>query len=162
MNGGDGEIVIENFNSEELTVSGTFKFNAYSINGDIVNFTKGIFNEIPIAGSNDSINIVSNSFSAKVNMNATEFSLIKTNILNNILQIRATDVDGAYLEIFMLENISIGNHTLNFSTQIYANYVGLDRTVAASQFGTLSISEHDQQFKRIKGTFFSIQVILLM
>lgn len=152
LNNGDGEIVIEDFDTENLTVTGTFKFNAYSVNGEIVNFIKGVFDQIPIAGASDS-NESSDSFKATVNSNNLDFSVIETNITNDILYVKATNDDGTYMEIFLPKNISVGNHNLNFSTQTYATYVDLDGSVASSQFGTLSILEHNQQFNKIKGTF---------
>lgn len=153
LNNGDGEIVIEDFDTENLTVTGTFKFNAYSINGEVVNFIKGVFDQIPIVGAGDS-NGGSDSFNATVNSNDIEFSTIETDIIGHILHVKATnDDDGTYMEIFLPENISVGNHTLNFSTQTFANYVDSDGSVASSQFGTLTILEYDQQFNKIKGTF---------
>src|SRR5690606_31746272 len=48
---GDGEIVIEEFDSENMTITGTFRFNAVNHEGDendIVNFQSGIFYKIPV------------------------------------------------------------------------------------------------------------------
>jgi len=48
---GDGEIVIEEYDSENMTVTGTFRFNAVNHDGDVedvVNFTSGVFYKIPV------------------------------------------------------------------------------------------------------------------
>ncbi len=48
---GDGEIVIEEYDTENMTVTGTFRFNAVNHDGDandVVNFTSGIFYKIPV------------------------------------------------------------------------------------------------------------------
>lgn len=57
---GEGEIVIEEYDAVNMTVTGTFKFNAENINnnplvGPILNFQYGRFYKIPVVGL-DSIN----------------------------------------------------------------------------------------------------------
>lgn len=154
LNNGDGAIVIEEFDSTNLTISGTFKFNAYSSNGEIVNFIKGVFHKIPIATPDEEIEFVgSNSFSASVNSIDVEVGVIETDIIDSIIYVKAANTDGSYIEIFMPENITVGNHTLNFSSTTYANYGTFDGIVASSQYGTLTILEHDTQFKKIKASF---------
>jgi hypothetical protein len=50
---GDGQIVIEEYDAVNKTVSGTFKFNAENINnnplvGPILNFQYGVFYKVPV------------------------------------------------------------------------------------------------------------------
>ena len=46
----DGEITIEEFNSEENTISGTFNFDAYNNTGEYtVNISQGVFYRLPIS-----------------------------------------------------------------------------------------------------------------
>ena len=46
----DGEIIIEEFNSEENTISGTFNFDAYSETGEYnLNISEGVFYKLPIS-----------------------------------------------------------------------------------------------------------------
>lgn len=59
---GDGEIVIEEYDAVNKTVTGTFKFNAVNVNnnplaGPILNFQYGHFYKIPVVPS-DLINII--------------------------------------------------------------------------------------------------------
>ncbi len=47
----DGEIVIEDFENSTNTVTGTFKFNAFTADGlRSVNFIEGVFYQIPLTG----------------------------------------------------------------------------------------------------------------
>ena len=152
LNDGDGEIIIEDFDSSALTITGTFNFNSYSESGELVNFIQGVFYKIPIASVANELT-GSNSFSASVNSVLNEVNLVESDVLNEELYISARSTDGAKFELFMPENIIIGSYNLNASTQIYANYVFPDGVVAASQFGTLTILEHDLQFKKIRASF---------
>lgn len=50
---GDGEIVIEEYDTEKKTVSGTFRFNAINVNnnplgGEILNYQYGRFYKVPV------------------------------------------------------------------------------------------------------------------
>lgn len=152
LNSGDGEIIIEDYNSGDLTITGSFKFNSYSTNGDLVNFIKGIFYKTPIESVVSEL-AGSNSFSASVNSVVNEIDVVETSIIEGELNIVANYLDGTFIEFFVPENIQVGSYTLNASTQIYANYVFGEGTVASSQYGTLTILEHDSQFRRIKGSF---------
>lgn len=151
-NNGDGEIVIEDYDSVNLTITGTFRFNSYSINGELINFINGVFYKIPIASVSTEI-LESNLFNATVDSNNIEVNVVETVTIDNVLQVRGNYIDGTFIEFFIPENIQIGSYTLNSSTQIYANYVLSDGSIAASQYGTLTILEHDTQFKKIKASF---------
>ncbi|MDX1279298.1 DUF6252 family protein [Oceanihabitans sediminis] len=55
----DGEITIEEFNLSNRTVTGSFWFNAFTDSGmQTVNYSKGVFYQIPVSGTVDS-NIIS-------------------------------------------------------------------------------------------------------
>ena len=46
----DGEITIEEFNSEENTITGTFNFDAYDETGEYnINISQGVFYRLPIS-----------------------------------------------------------------------------------------------------------------
>ncbi len=46
----DGEITIEEYNSEENTISGTFNFDAYNDTGEYtINISQGVFYRLPIS-----------------------------------------------------------------------------------------------------------------
>lgn len=52
---GDGEIKITEFDSENGTVSGSFRFNAVNLannplGGEILNFNQGVFYKVPVTG----------------------------------------------------------------------------------------------------------------
>jgi len=50
----DGEITIEEYNSEENTISGTFNFDAYNDTGEYtINISQGIFYRLPISVSSE-------------------------------------------------------------------------------------------------------------
>ena len=50
----DGEITIDEFNSEENTISGTFNFDAYDETGEYnINISQGVFYRLPISVSSE-------------------------------------------------------------------------------------------------------------
>ena len=50
----DGEITIDEFNSEENTISGTFNFDAYNETGEYnLNISEGVFYRLPISVSSE-------------------------------------------------------------------------------------------------------------
>ena len=50
----DGEITIEEYNSEENTISGTFNFDAYNDTGEYtINISQGVFYRLPISVSSE-------------------------------------------------------------------------------------------------------------
>ena len=151
-NNGDGEIVIEDYDSTKLTITGTFKFNAYSDNKDVINFIQGVFYKIPIAAIPIGFT-GSNLFNATVNSDAPEVDTIETTNSEGITHVKAIYLDNTTIEFFIPEDIQVGSHTLNANTQTYASYVFANGVVAASQYGTLTILEHDTQFKKIKASF---------
>lgn len=56
--GGDGQIVITEFDIENGTVSGNFRFNAINdennpLGGEIINFNQGVFYKVPVIGIED-------------------------------------------------------------------------------------------------------------
>lgn len=153
-NGGDGEIVINDYDTIASTVSGTFKFNAYSSDDDIVNFIKGVFRRVPIAGLDQTEEFVgSNSFGVSVNSISVQVSTIESKVESPVLSIKATTFEDTSIEIFMPEDIISGSYTLNSSSQIYANYIDSDGNVAFSQYGTLTILEHNTLFNKITASF---------
>jgi len=72
---GDGEVTIEKFDPIDQTYTGTFRFNAFSSDGEVVNFVNGVFYRIPLANdveddmdeieaSNDDSDLVADEISA--------------------------------------------------------------------------------------------------
>ncbi len=152
-NNGDGEIILEDYDITDLTITGTFKFNSYSGDASVVNFINGVFYKIPIE-----INILdeatgTNLLNATINSNNAESEDITTLVTDNELLITANYLDNSVIEIHMPKFVTLGSHTLKVSTQIYANYILPDGTLSSSQNGTMQIIEHDLQFKKLKGTF---------
>jgi len=152
-NNGDGEIILEDYDITDLTITGTFKFNSFSGDASIVNFINGVFYKIPIENAVTANQTLINKFNATVNSNTTEIEDIATLVGDNELKIMATYSDNSSIEMHMPKFITLGSHTLNATTEIYANYVYPDGTVSASQYGTMIILEHDLQFKKLKGSF---------
>lgn len=152
LNNGDGEIVIQDYDEVNLTITGTFKFNSFSANGELVNFIHGVFYEVPIDSVTNELK-GSNIFSATVNSNSVNVENIESDIIEDKLHILANYANSTFIEFYIPENIQVGSYTLNASTLTYANYGFADGVVAQSQYGTITILEHDVQFKKIKASF---------
>lgn len=154
-NNGNGSVEIQNYDENNLTITGTFKFNSYSETGELVNFINGVFYEIPIDGNEVDNNVLagSNYLSAAIDSENKEAIEVVTFINDSQFAIMATNSDGSVLEIFMPHGTGIGSYTLNNASSIYANYIFPDGIVSPSQYGTLIITEHDFQFNKIKASF---------
>ena len=49
LNGGDGQVIIEEYNTDEQTISGTFRFNLINSETDsVVNYQNGVFYRVPV------------------------------------------------------------------------------------------------------------------
>ncbi len=152
-NKGDGEIILEDYDAVNLTISGTFKFNSYSAGGEIINFINGVFYQIPFENNAEGNPSLANIFNASVNSNSLEINGVETILGDDEVNIKAKYADNSSIELFMPKNISLGAHTLNYTSNIYANYTFPDGTQVSSQYGTLIILEHDIQFRKIKASF---------
>lgn len=154
-NDGDGKVVVTDYDENNLTISGTFTFNSYSSTGELVNFIKGVFYKIPIDVLEDENEVLTgtNTLAASINEIPTQVLSVETAIQSSQITIIATSADNSVIQIFMPASTGQGSYTLNQTTDIYANYIFPDGTVASSQYGTLIITEHDFQFDKIKGSF---------
>ena len=153
LNGGDGSIVIDNYDTVEMTITGSFTFNSYSSDGNLVNFSKGIFYKIPIENNAQEDSASSHTFKATIDTVAKEVEEVQVSSTDNEILINATFIDGTTMQFNMPINIIMGSHTLNASTEVFATYTLLDGSNVNSQFGTLFVIEHDSQFRKIKASF---------
>lgn len=153
-NNGDGEIILEEYDTVDLTISGRFKFNSNSEGGGTVNFIDGIFYKIPIENIPGESNLdLSNIFNASINSTSTEIQDVETNLGDNEVYINAKYANNSSIEFYLPKNISLGAHNLNYNSDTYANYIFADGTISPSQYGTLTVLEHDIQFRKIKASF---------
>ena len=151
-NNGDGEIIVENYDDLNFTITGTYRFNAYSANGEVVNFIDGVFYNVPIAHE-ENTSAGNSSFLATVGSNVKEAEIVEAFIVENQLKIQSGYEDNSSIEIIFPEDLNVGSFSLNSSTNTFSNFVFPDGIVASSQYGTLTILEHNRQINKIKGSF---------
>lgn len=152
-NQGDGEIVIEAYNVEEQTITGTFNFNAFSSEGETLNFNKGIFYRIPILPVEDVVLV--NQFNASVDEVEMDIAEVVSTFNDDIIEITGMTSDSRFITLSMPESIAIGSYNLGTASTFgtYAVYGLADGATSNSQFGTLLILDHDRTINRIRGTF---------
>jgi hypothetical protein len=153
LNNGDGEVVIERYNPIEQTYTGSFRFNAFSDSGDIVNFHQGTLYRVPLV--NEIVEEGLGELRATVDDNSLDANEVLVINEDRIIQIKGIASDGSYITLYLPDNITTGSHNLNqqSSSGTYAVYGYADGTVTAAQFGTLFLNEHDVVEGRIRGSF---------
>lgn len=154
-NNGDGNVTVTNYDEVNLTISGTFSFNAYSVEGEQVNFINGVFFQIPIDALEGQNQVLTGTNTLEVTINEIPAQVlnVETDILDGVLTVTGINADNSTIQIIMPESTLQGSYTLNETSFTYANYIFPDGTVDSSQYGTLIILEHDTQFDKIKGSF---------
>lgn len=150
---GDGEVIIEEYDPLEQTFTGTFRFNAFSTDGDVVNFINGIFYKVPLVTETE----VERLNELKATVDDSELLADEVTIRNQdgIIEVQGTSIDGRSIRLFLPETVPVGSHNMNeqSASGTYAIYGFANGTPSTGQFGTLFINEHDIAMKRIKGTF---------
>lgn len=154
LNNGDGEIVIENYDPVDNTITGSFRFNAYSLDGLTVNFNSGVLYRVPLQTEVEELE-EEGQLRATVDDSDLIAEEVTSIMEDRMIQIVGTAADGSYIKIYIPENTPTGNHNLNqqSASGTYAVYAYPNGVVTAAQFGTLFITEHDMINGRIQGTF---------
>ncbi len=153
LNRGNGQIVVQNYNVIEQTISGTFGFNTFSANGDVVNFINGVFFKVPI------VDVVNIDIEGELRASVDDVELVADDVISTkgggIIEIQGIAADGSFIKIFLPETITIGSYNLNeqSASGTYAIYGYANGVTSVAQFGTLFISEHDILSSKIKGSF---------
>lgn len=180
-NGGSGEIEITEINTQELTISGTFKFVGFRVkvdsngetvldgNGDPVlesiDITKGTFNAIPYvdggSGNGGNGGNPLDEFFAKVDevgFIADSISVTEPIVANTrMLKVEAFNDEGASIRIDIPKSLGIGTHNMvNISNG--TDLIGLYNAGGGSEFltsnpGTLTITEFDLELGILKANF---------
>lgn len=143
-----GTITIIEIDSEEKTITGTFKSTVMQENGIALEITEGSFNKIPYITSPESsfeADIDGDSFAATVAVGMTGSGMIVLNgqSLNG----------GTIITLSFAQDIEPGTYAIGeLGEDAYATY-NADGGVFVSSTGTLTITKHDTSLKRVEGTF---------
>ena len=150
-----GQVTITDIDENNMTISGTFSFTAYDVNGTAKEFTNGVFTNIPYVDTVPSG--PDNSFFAKVD--GVEFN--EDTINGTLTSIPGLSTIGIVATRNNLETIS-----LTFDSDItpgdydFAGFGGtpvgqynLSTTDVNVASGTFTITTHDTTNNRIVGTF---------
>jgi len=150
---GNGEVVIERYDAESQTYSGTFRFNAYSSDREVTNFINGVFYQVPIVTEIEIEN--EGELKAKVNESELEADEVEAVNQNGMIEVQGKASDGSFIQIYIPETISAGSFNLNEQSDsgTYAIYGYANGTTSTAQYGTLFINEHNVASRKIKGTF---------
>lgn len=153
INAGNGEIKIQDYNSIEQTLTGTFKFNAFSADGQVVNFIEGIFYKISILENNGVLAL--GQLSASVDEADLIAEEVVTDINEGLVETIGVASDGSSIRLIMPETISLGTYNLNeqSDSNTYAIYGYANGVTSYSQYGTLFVTEHNLSLNIIKGSF---------
>lgn len=166
--GGSGEIKITKIDTDNNTVTGTFKFTAiresFNDNGDIITetitITNGAFNKIPLAS--DISGNGNNSFKAKIkgkDLNADAVSALEINIggSTTIAITGNNNITKENVSLTFPKEIAVGTYELGgaFSDYIgsYNPNLGGGTNNYYSESGTLNITTNNASSGKIEGTF---------
>ncbi|MEZ4853395.1 DUF6252 family protein [Flavobacterium sp.] len=150
-----GSITITNINTANKTISGTFQFTGYWSNIDEtsiapLNFTNGVFQNIPYTGYDDP---GADSFFAKVDGVGFTATDIFVATINEVIGIGASDDNDQNITVGVNENLGVGTYTITGNTssdEVQATYeIGGNSILATSGSVTISTKTAD----RISGTF---------
>lgn len=150
---GNGEVVINGYNAESQTYSGTFKFNAFSSDREVANFINGVFYQVPVVFED----IIEEEGELKASVDDSELEADEVTALNTsgMIEVQGMSADGSFIKLYIPENTPVGSYNLNelSASGTYAVYGYPNGTTSTAQYGTLFINEHNIASKRIKGTF---------
>lgn len=151
---GDGEVTIDKYDPASQSFTGSFRFNAVSGDGVMVNFTKGIFYQVPIVYE-DEEDDKDSKLQAMVDdilLDAEEIVVQKN---NSMIEVRGKAADGSFIKIMVPETILEGSYNLNQQSDHNTNaiYGYANGETSNSQYGTLFVTQHDALGKMIKGSF---------
>ncbi len=150
---GNGEVMIERYDVVNQTFTGSFRFNAFSSDGEVVNFINGVFYQVPVVVKTEVE--YEGDLKASVDDSQLEANEVNTINENGMIKVKGMDVDGSYIELRIPETTMIGSYNLNEQSVsgTYAVYGYANGVTSAAQYGTLFINEHDAVSGLIKGSF---------
>jgi hypothetical protein len=142
-----GTVTITEIDKVNQTVSGTFSSKAYTLEGAVKEITEGSFSKIRY------VDIADNAMTAKVD--DQEFTAVQTTAEQAEGKIYIEAAANGNASIIVLnfdDDISVGPHDIgSLYSEIFAVYLNDD--VFLSTGGTLTITKHDTNTRRIEGTF---------
>jgi hypothetical protein len=142
-----GTVTITEVDKVNQTVSGTFSSKAYTVEGALKEITEGSFSKIRY------VDIADNAMTAKVD--DAEFTAVQTTAEQAEGKIYVEALANGNASIIILnfnDDITVGPHDIgSLYSEIFAVYLNDD--VFLSTGGTLTITKHDTNTRRIEGTF---------
>jgi hypothetical protein len=142
-----GTVTITEIDKVNQTVSGTFSSKAYTVEGAVKEITEGSFSKIRY------VDIADNAMTAKVD--DAEFTAVQTTAEQAEGKIYVEALANGNASIIILnfnDDITVGPHDIgSLYSEIFAVYLNDD--VFLSTGGTLTITKHDTNSRRIEGTF---------
>lgn len=142
-----GTVTVTEIDKVNQTVSGTFSSKAYTVEGAVKEITEGSFSKIHY------VDIADNAMTAKID--DQEFTAVQTTAERGEGRIYVEAAANGNAPIIILsfnDDISIGSHNIGkLYSEIFAVY--LNDHIFLSTVGTLTITKHDTNTRRIEGTF---------
>lgn len=147
---GEGVVTVSEVNETNMTLSGTFHFNAILPGIDTIYVSKGVMYNIPYNDGSIVDPTNAGSFSAKVDDN--EFIPISVNARNtgNNIIITANNINST-IALHFKPDVEAGNYTLPQSG-FRATYT-VDNQLQTTSEGLIVVTEHNTAEKTMKGTF---------
>ena len=150
----EGSVTITEINTQNHTISGTFHFKAWAeVEGEPIEFTNGVFEDIPYTGDIDPTPVGDEYFKAKIEGDLTNFSLINAVQLGEQIAIVGATA-GESIDIRVPADIEPGTYEISedFDNEIHATYMSLGEMNGYFGInGTVIITSVDDT--AIEGTF---------
>lgn len=143
----NGSVVITDLDLTNNTISGTFSFTGYYVDGTLnlpsIAFTNGTFENIPVTGLPQNPGTPGTNteyFKAKVNGTAKTFNTVMAVEQMGIIQISGMNIASQEnIQIIVPAGVTPGTYTLETFTDYHAAYLSMGGSGAFSDSGTLKI-----------------------
>lgn len=150
---GNGEVAIEKYDPVSQSYTGTFRFNAFSSDGEAANFINGVFYQVQL--TTDSEIEEEGDLKASVDDSDLQADEVLADNEEGVIKIQGVSADGSFIKLYIPQTTVAGSYNLNeqSDSNTYAVYGFANGVTSTAQFGTLFINEHNVASGMIKGSF---------
>lgn len=150
---GEGEIVVTNWNTTNKTVTGNFRFTAYSATLDTLIVQRGVFYQVPYDSGIEVEDPGAGNGFLVANIDGELFEPENANGDNNQINIRVRGSEnGKILELRIPIDVAVGTHDITTSS-FFGKYTDPQGVLEASTSGSITVIAHDTVGRTISGTF---------
>lgn len=150
---GEGEIVINNSNTAQRTLSGTFRFVAYIPGVDTLYAQRGVFYEVPYDLGFEIMDPGLGTGTLFARVDGEDFNPSNVIGSNNQISIRIQGIAGTEnIDLRTPIDVTAGNYDITDS-EFFGKYTDPEGLTQGANSGNLTVIDHDPVARTIRGTF---------